>query len=425
MKPILKIIVSASAASFVASAGLAQGTLNSTADRPNDHNAHHNVQGAADRLIDAAKASDVIGMTVKNYQDEKLGKVEELAVDVESGRVVLVILSTGGFLGMGDKLSAVPPGSLHHDVGQKVLHLDADKEKLKSAPKFELSNWAEYSDSNHLSEAYGHYGQAPALTFIGGNETDGTSNTVTRQIANGTPAAFTKQNRSMISSSGLSQIQKASKVIGSSVNNLQDEKLGKVDNLLVDLPAGRIVAVIVSTGGFLGLGDELSAVPPTALKFTADRDTLQLDASKEALAKAPHFKGNEWPDFSQPDYANGVYQAYQAEPYFRTNANTRADNTARNVRDRNSNTLTPFDQSNGQSDVDTSAQIRKEITADHNLSVNAHNIKIMTVNGRVTLRGAVNTAEEKGRIQEIADRVARPSNVDNQLEVKLAATGRN
>jgi hypothetical protein len=72
--------------------------------------------------------------------------------------------------------------------------------------------------------------------------------------------------------------------MGTPVKNLQDEKLGKVENLLVDLPAGRIVAIIVSSGGFLGIGDELSAVPPTALRFTADRDTLQLDASKETLS---------------------------------------------------------------------------------------------------------------------------------------------
>ena len=82
-------------------------------------------------------------MTVKNNQDEKLGKVEDLAVDVESGRVVEVILSTGGFLGIGDTLTAVPPGALHHDVAQKVLHLDADKAKLQGAPKFDNSKWDE------------------------------------------------------------------------------------------------------------------------------------------------------------------------------------------------------------------------------------------------------------------------------------------
>jgi len=93
--------------------------------------------------------------------------------------------------------------------------------------------------------------------------------------------------------------------MGTPVKNLQDEKLGKVENILVDLPSGRVVAVIVSSGGFLGMGDELSAVPPTALRFTTDRDTLQLDASKEMLSSAPHFKANEWPDLGQPSYADG------------------------------------------------------------------------------------------------------------------------
>ena len=58
------------------------------------------------------------------------------------------------------------------------------------------------------------------------------------------------------------------------MKNHQDEKLGDVENLMVDLSAGRIVAVIVSSGGFLGMGDELSAVPPTALRCTPDRDSL-------------------------------------------------------------------------------------------------------------------------------------------------------
>jgi hypothetical protein len=210
--------------------------------------------------------------------------------------------------------------------------------------------------------------------------------------------------------------------MGTPVNNLQDEKLGKVENLLVDLPAGRIVAVIVSSGGFLGMGDELSAVPPTALRFTADRDILQLDASKEMLASAPHFKANQWPDFAQPTYSSGVYRAYKVEPYFTSDAATQPDNTVRNVRDRNSSTLTPLDQGHSQADRDTTAQIRKEIVAGKNMSVNAKNVKIITVDGRVTLRGPVKTAEEKRLIGEIADRIARSENVDNQLEVKLTTT---
>jgi hypothetical protein len=164
--------------------------------------------------------------------------------------------------------------------------------------------------------------------------------------------------------------------------------------------------------------DEFSAVPSSALRFTADRDSLQLDASKEMLSNAPHFKANQWPDFNEPSYTHGVYRAYNIEPYFTSAGTADVDHTRRNVRDRDDSTLTPLNQGNSKSDVDTTAKIRKAIIAGENLSVNARNVKIITVDGRVTLRGPVNTAEEKRLIGEIANRIAHAGNVDNQLEVK-------
>jgi hyperosmotically inducible protein len=435
MKRKLQIIITASAASVLALSALAQDSPNPKTDKPDyARNRMPRAQRPA-RLNDAAKASDLIGMTVNNNQNEKLGKVEDLAVDVESGRVVQVILSTGGFFGIGDTLTAVPPGALHRDATNKVLNLDADKEKLKRAPKFEMSNWAEYSDSNHLAEVYTYYGQEPAFGFIqtGDVVQDGQRNTaaspkiVSTRKADGTwdKDRVSSDSQWMIPVSRLGQVQKASKLIGTAVDNLQNEKLGKVENLLVDLPSGRVVAIVVSSGGFLGMGDELSAIPPTALRFTTDRDTLQLDTSKEMLSSAPHFKADQWPDFAQPSYASGVYRVYKVEPYFASDATTEADNTARNVHDRNSSTLTPLDQGNSQADLDTTAQIRKEIIAGQSMSLNARNVKIVTKNGQVSLRGPVNTAEEKRLIGDIAGRIVRSENVDNQLEVKLTPTGRN
>jgi len=441
MKRKLQLIISASAASVLAFSALAQETTIPNSEQREQLRARQPDARRADRLNGAAKASDIIGMTVKNNQDEKLGKVEDLAVDVESGRIVQVILSTGGVLGVGDTLMAVPPSALHHDVANKILHLDADKDKLKNAPKFENAKWAEYSDSEHLSAVYRHYGEEPAFTFT---QTNGSPNISSTRKQDGTwdKDRISNQDQSMIPTSRLGLAQKGSKIIGTPVMNLQDEKLGKVENLLVDLSSGRIVAVVISAGGFIGIADELSAVPPTALRYSVDRETLQLDVSKDTLSNSPHFKGNQWPDFSEPTYAGGIYRAYKVEPYFATDTTTgidttrrnvrdrderieatkAADNTARNVRDRNDRTLTPLNQGNSQADINTTAQIRKEVVANKTMSVNAQNAKIITNNGQVTLRGPVNSAEEKRIIGEIADRIAQSGNVDNQLEVKAGTT---
>lgn len=435
MKRTFKVIISASAASVLAISALAQDTLNPKTDGLDSTRQRMPHARSPDRLNAAAKASDIIGMTVNNYQDEKLGSVEDLAVDLESGRVVQVILTSGGFLGIGNSLTAVPPGALHPDTAKQVLHLNADKAKLESAPKFDANKWAECCDSNHLSAVYRHYGEEPAFNFIGQGETrrDDQRNQMDqaadpRNVVTRTNDQTWDQSRSaaarraMIPPERLGKLQRASKIIGMTVMNRQDETLGDVENILVDLPSGRLVAVVLSSGGFLGIGDELSAVPPTVLQFSADQASLQLDATKEKLSNAPHFKANQWPNFAEPSYASGIYRAYKVEPYFTTDRTTDADNTRLNVRDRDNRTLTPFDQGNSKADTDTTAQIRKGILAIKDMSLNAKNVKIITDKGRVTLRGPVKSEEEKRLIGEIANRIARSENVDNQLEVTLKAT---
>lgn len=98
---------------------------------------------------------------------------------------------------------------------------------------------------------------------------------------------------------------------------------------------------------------------------------------------------------------------------------TNADNSGVNTRDRNGATLTAGDQGNSEADRGVTQQIRKELASGtNNFSVTAENVKIITANGKVTLRGPVNTPAEKTGIEVIAKRVAGPDNVDDQLEVK-------
>jgi hyperosmotically inducible protein len=94
-----------------------------------------------------------------------------------------------------------------------------------------------------------------------------------------------------------------------------------------------------------------------------------------------------------------------------------ADNTGRNVRDRGGETKTPGDQSESEADRTITQNIRKALTADDSLSTNAKNVKIITNDGVVTLRGPVNSQEEKAEIEAKAKQVAGVKNVDNQLEV--------
>lgn len=158
-------------ASLLTCIAMGQDATNPKTDR-SDYSRHESSQDRrTDRLNGAAKASELIGMEVKNYQDEDLGEVQDLVVDMESGRVVQVILSSGGFLGIGSLLTAVPPGALHHDTADQVLLLKADRAKLESSPTFDANKWAESFNSTNLAATYRHYGEESALNFIGLEET--------------------------------------------------------------------------------------------------------------------------------------------------------------------------------------------------------------------------------------------------------------
>jgi sporulation protein YlmC with PRC-barrel domain len=386
MKRTLQVMIRVSAVSVLALTVNAQIPVKSEADKTEVQNPQ-SVSPPRGRITGVARSTDIIGMTIKSREGETLGKVEDIAVDIESGRIVQIILS------YDKSYKAVPPGVVRHEGANKFLLLDADKEKIAAAPHIAVTNWGAIHDHEHLSQVYRSFGQAKVFDFI---QTQGDG------------------KHAMIPVTRLSHIQKASKLIGVTVKNLQAETLGEVDNIILDLSSGRVLAVIVSSGGFLGIGEELSAIPPTSLQFTKDWETLQLDTSKDRLKEAPHFKASEWPDFTKPSVSAGVYKAYKVDPYF----DTAPDNTAVNVRDRSEKSLTPFDQSNDAADLDLITQIRKEIIAKKEMSVNAHNVKIIATKGRVTLRGPVDSAEEKRIISEIADRIARPENVENLLEVK-------
>lgn len=96
-----------------------------------------------------------------------------------------------------------------------------------------------------------------------------------------------------------------------------------------------------------------------------------------------------------------------------------ADNTDLNTRDKNGNTLTPQNQLNSESDLKVLAAVRSAIVDDDNLSTSAHNVKVMVMNGAVTLRGPVKNANEKARIEELARKVAGVVSIDNRLDINV------
>lgn len=114
---------------------------------------------------------------------------------------------------------------------------------------------------------------------------------------------------------------------------------------------------------------------------------------------------------------SGLIGAGERSGSFELAAGADTDNTKRNVRDKHDATLTPEDQKETTRDRKLTAAIRRAIVKDDALSTNAHNVKIITRGGAVTLRGPVDSAAEKAQLEQLALKVRGVKRVDNQLDV--------
>ena len=108
----------------------------------------------------------------------------------------------------------------------------------------------------------------------------------------------------------------ASTLVGDDVVNLQGEKIGKLEEIMLDINEGRIGYAVVSFGGVLGLGNKLFAVPWASLTVDTDKKQLVMDADVERLKKAPGFDKDNWPKVPNGQWVNDVYSFYNVKPYW-------------------------------------------------------------------------------------------------------------
>ncbi len=313
--------------------------------------------------------SDVfINVQVKNLQDESLGRIKDLGIDLINGRIVEVLVRSDDSLEVGNKVVAVPPLALLPDGLNQVYRLDISAERFKTAAAIDLSKWEEFGRSARVAATYHLFGQETYFFEEGAR-------------------ASTTDSRPKVP---LGYVERASKIVDLPVGNRAGEKFGKVWSLTMDIPKGRIRSVIVlAPGNFL----TKSVVPAMALSFNPARDALVLDDTKLEYADEPRF----------------VYTAAA----FGQDAYSREESYKGPL------TSEVLVQGSSYRDIDQTVHINKEIRA---AKLNNRHVEVGTINDRVTLRGWVDTNEDKRRIGAIAIAAARLELVDNQIKVGKPVT---
>ncbi len=250
---------------------------------------------------DFLSASTLKGDKVVNRAGEDLGKIEELMIDLRDGRIAFAVLSFGGFLGMGDKLFAIPWQAFTLRLHEHAFALDIPKETLEKAEGFDKGNWP-ITTREWLSTVYSYYGyqpywQAEAAGVAGETESQ-------RMARMGSTSAD-RENPDFLSADTLK---------GDKVVNTAGEDLGKIEEFMIDLENGRVGYVVVSHGGLLGIGSKLFAVPWQALTLRVHEHAFALNVSKETFDKAEGFDKDNWP--LTREKLSRTYSYYGYQPYW-------------------------------------------------------------------------------------------------------------
>jgi len=111
--------------------------------------------------ITSLSAGTITGDPARNRQDEKLGHIAELVIDLDGGRVNYAVLASGGFLGLGEKYFAIPWDLLTVDTDNHEVVVDVSKEMLENAPGFDKDNWPDIHDRSWVGDVYRYYGYKP------------------------------------------------------------------------------------------------------------------------------------------------------------------------------------------------------------------------------------------------------------------------
>lgn len=275
-------------------------------DKPAPRAQHPDVHAQAPSgALFCHQASKVLGAKVHSPQRSELGKIEDLVVDPTTGQIDYAVLSlderTDG------QWTAVPFAALSvptptaagmpqsgAPAAERAFVLDVELERLRTAPAFRRDLWPDMTTADWRIQLQRHY--------------DGEST--------GDPV----QRGDVI---GEYRAVRVSNLMKQPVHNAEGESIGSVEEIALDPAHARVSYVVLSSGGFLGLGNELRALPWAVLQEQSGgpraQSKLIANVSKERLANAPEYKPGEWPRMAEPVWMNELYTHYGVTPYW-TNA---------------------------------------------------------------------------------------------------------
>jgi len=301
------------------------------------------------RLGLVTRTTALIGMKVRDRRDSSLGKMEDVLLDLASGQAVAALFSSGA----DSAVTPVPARSFRTATRNKVL-VDADKKTLKSAPGISRADLSQPIELSRLSPSFMHF----------------------------------RQELMELPAGSLGRLSSAARIVHQRLLAQSHEPLGEVEDVVVDLPAARIVYLLIRPAASAGSEGVLYAVPPQLVRPDATGPALVLKTDPPHFLAGPHFQTVYWTEMNRPEFAASVHQHY--------------------------NLLAAAQNAPPPSDREITQAVVAEIVRNDRFYT-MRDLKITTSNGRVTLASHRKSERQTQQLVAAASRVVGAAKVDNQL----------
>lgn len=254
-------------------------------------------------------AADILGMDILSTADEKIGEVKDIIVDIESGRLLAMVVSTGGFLDMDRQLSLISPNDLRFDSDGENLRADLRRKQIRSAPRFPGDDVASIKWVAPIGEAQSESTDSGVQERADHREV---SQEAQADHADGRPVADSESGEPQPqdgednseeqesgadftdgSSASSGKSLPVSGVVGMNLENAQGESIGAVEKVYLDLEGAGTIGVVVSTGGFLGMGDRKTLFGLNELRYNSEESIFIVTLDNERLGEVPEYRENE------------------------------------------------------------------------------------------------------------------------------------
>jgi sporulation protein YlmC with PRC-barrel domain len=229
---------------------------------------------APDVIFPLYKMRDVLGQAVMTPQGKEVGHIENVVLDAATGDLLYCVVTSGGVLGVGGTLRALPWEVVQGAADRKAFQLQIEEEQFQNAPHFDKDSWPDMLDRHWIDAIQVYYGKTPRL----GKHLE----------PDNAPIA-----------QGPRPVLRAASVVQSTVMNPRGQRLGEIKDVVIDAAAGQVAYVVLAFGDLPLRREKWFALPWQAFQQSKGLGTFLLAVDAKALEEAPGFDRDRWPTHAQ------------------------------------------------------------------------------------------------------------------------------